>query len=402
MNGEKIKKTKTKVLPLLFLICFIYLLLLCSQTALAGPSTSLTISKIASDGKTVLAEKTVDYHWLMDEKNIPVLGDGTTHYYHQGPVFVDDEDEATEEKLRWNSEEDINVEDKDMGALQGNNLKDLCDLVGGMEAGDTIKIKAADGLSKTFAYENVYSYSQKEGPMVICWYKDGMYPDSGYSEGMRLVWFADTSTNPWGYHVFGNWDWHEAADAKYWYYYQSADEKYPTTTGLSVQNVAELIIYSSRSATEDSPQQASSLQSADTPAAEFTADTSSGYAPLTVRFVDCSSGSPSSWTWDFDDDGKTDSWAQNPSFTYDNPGTYSVGLIVGNASGEDKEIKSSYIKVYPAPSTEAAAETPADASAAQTSWISGNGANYLPLTVIIIIAVCVGAYLLIRRQKKSK
>ncbi len=37
----------------------------------------------------------------------------------------------------------------------------------------------------------------------------------------------------WGYHVFGNYDWHEAADPEYWYYYQSGGENYPTTTGLS-------------------------------------------------------------------------------------------------------------------------------------------------------------------------
>jgi len=381
------------------------LLLLYPPTALAGPSTSLTITKIASDGKTVLAEKTVDYHWLMDEKNIPVLGDGTTHYYHQGPVFVDDEDEATEEKLRWNSEEDTNVEDKDMGALQGNNLKDLCDLVGGMEAGDTIKIKAGDGLSKSFAYKNVYQYSKKEGPMVICWYKDGMYPDSGYSEGMRLVWFADTSTNPWGLHVFGNWDWHEAADAKYWYYYQSGSGKYPTTTGLSVQNVSELTIYSTRSATEDSPQQTPSQQSesADAPAAEFAVDIFLGYAPLTVKFTDSSGGLPSSWAWDFDNDGKTDSRAQNPSYTYYDPGTYSVSLTVSNASGTDKEIKTNFIKVDPVLSAEVSAEAPSpDDSVARTSGTTENKSSYIPIIIIVIIAVCIGVYLVIRKQKKLK
>jgi len=211
----------------------------------AAPTTSLTIKKLASDGSTVLVEKTVDYRWLMDPSNIPVLGDGTTHYYHQGPVFIDHPDEATEARLRWNPEEDTNVETKDMGALMGTNLKDLCDLVGGMAEGDKLKIRASDGFSKTYAYKNVYRYSEREGPMVICWYKDGQYPDTGFKDGMRLVWFADDSVNPWKWHVFGNWDWHEAADEEYWYYFHSGKEKYPTTTGLSVQNVAEIIIYSS-------------------------------------------------------------------------------------------------------------------------------------------------------------
>lgn len=212
------------------------------RVARAAPTTSITIKKMASDGSTVLAEKTVDYRWLMDPDNVPVLGDGTTHYYHQGPVFIDHPDEATEEMLRWNPGEDTNIETKDMGALKGTNVKDLCDLVGGMAAGDRLKIKASDGLSRTFAYKNVYQYSDREGPMVICWYKDGQFPDSGFSEGMRLIWFADISTNPWKMHVFGNWDWHEAADEDYWYYFQTGDRKYPTTTGLSIQSVSELII----------------------------------------------------------------------------------------------------------------------------------------------------------------
>jgi len=412
LNKYEIKKPGRRVLLSLTVMC-LFLILFCSQIAMAESSTSLTIKKLASDGETVLAEKTVDYQWLMDTDNISVLGDGTTHYYHQGPVFVDDQYEATEEKLRWNAKEDTNIEDKDMGALKGNNLKDLCDLVGGMSKGDTIKIKASDGLSKTFAYKNVYQYSKKEGPMVICWYKDGLYPDSGYTEGMRLVWFADTSNNPWGMHVFGNWDWHEAADAKYWYYYESSNEEYPTTTGLSVQNVSELTIYSTQAAIDSSAQQTSSQQTSapqskqttSAPVANFTTDIFSGNAPFTVKFMDKSSNSPSSWAWDFDNDGKTDSSAQNPSYSYENPGTYSVSLSVSNASGSDKEIKSDYIKVDLAASSEVSAEAPIEATPGDSSKPVENNfalSHYLPLIIILILAICIGVYLIIRRQKRDK
>ncbi len=58
-----------------------------------------------------------------------------------------------------------------------------------------------------------------------------MYPDSGYSDGMRLVWFADTGVNPWGIHAFGNYDWHESADSKYWYYYMRRRGKIPNNDG---------------------------------------------------------------------------------------------------------------------------------------------------------------------------
>ncbi|MBT8508667.1 hypothetical protein AZH53_09645 [Methanomicrobiaceae archaeon CYW5] len=214
-------------------------------------TTELTVTKLANDGVTVLDQQTVDIAYM--EANMPVYGDGVTHYYHQGPVFSDyPDDPAIEEMLRWNPDEDLNVKEKDMGAVKGTNVRDLCDLVGGMNEGEELLVVAEDGFSKPFAYENVYNYSSREGPMIISWYCDGLdaypapYPsDTGYWEGMRLVWLADDSTNPWGIHAFGNYDWYLAADeAYYYYYYGSATERYPTTTGLSVKVVAEIQILS--------------------------------------------------------------------------------------------------------------------------------------------------------------
>jgi len=227
-------------------ISLVLLLVACMPATAA--TTELHVVKYANDGTTVLGETTVSYQWMM--ANLPVLGDGTTHYYHQGPVFVDNADPETEELLRWNVPEDANVLEKDMGAVKGTNLKDLCDLVGGMNEGEIVRVKASDGMFKYFAYDNVYGYSSVEGPIGLTWYVDGLtsypghYPDTGYSDGMRLVWFADTSTNPWGVHALGNWDWHEAADPEYWYYYISGSEYYPTTTGLSVKYVSEIAIFS--------------------------------------------------------------------------------------------------------------------------------------------------------------
>jgi len=208
----------------------------------SAATTQVHIARYASDNVTVINETTVTYQWM--ETNLPVLGDGITHYYNQGPVFVDDTDPAREEQLRWNAAEDKNVQEKDMGAVKGTNLKDLCNLVGGMTPGDFVKIKADDGFSKTFAYENVYTPTSRQGPMVITWYHadEGYVPQ--YRTGMRLLFFADNSTNPWGIHAFGNSDWQKSASPEYWYYYQQGNEKYPTTTGLSVQSVSDILIYS--------------------------------------------------------------------------------------------------------------------------------------------------------------
>ncbi|MDD1698016.1 MAG: DUF3344 domain-containing protein, partial [Methanoregula sp.] len=219
-------------------LCFFIVIL-----PVSAATTQLHIVKYANDGTTILSEKTLTYQEM--ESSLPVLGDGLTHYYNQGPVFIDDPDPVMQEQLRWNPREDTNAfPEKDLGAVKGTDLKDLCNLAGGMSSGDTVKIKASDGFTKEFAYKNVYNPPSRQGPMVITWYKDGVYPDSGYAEGMKLVFFADTSVNPWGEHVFGNFDWHESADPQYWYYYQSGEQKYPTTTGLSAKYVSDIIIYS--------------------------------------------------------------------------------------------------------------------------------------------------------------
>jgi hypothetical protein len=204
-------------------------------SGVSAATTSLHIQKIDDRGR-IQSDKNVDYVWI--EANLPVLGDGVTHYYHQGPVFADTPDD------RWNPMEDRNILEKDMGAVKGTDLKDLCDLAGGMVPGDTVSLKAADGFSKIFAYQNVYNPSPRQGPMVITWYKEdeGYVPD--YRTGMRLVFFADTSVNPWGVHAFGNQDWHESADSSYYYFYVQGKERYPTTTGLSVQDVSEITIIS--------------------------------------------------------------------------------------------------------------------------------------------------------------
>jgi len=85
------------------------------------------------------------------------------------------------------------------------------------------------------------------------------------------------------------------------------------------------------------------------PVASFTGTPTSGNAPLTVQFTDTSINNPTSWAWDFDNNGTTDSTVRNPSYTYNNPGAYTVKLTVTNAGGSDSEVKSGYIMVSSAP-----------------------------------------------------
>ena len=79
--------------------------------------------------------------------------------------------------------------------------------------------------------------------------------------------------------------------------------------------------------------------------ADFTATPRSGYAPLTVQFNDYSSGTPTIWKWDFNNDGVVDSQVQNPTYTYQTPGVYSVKLKAQTTFLTNEITKSDYITV---------------------------------------------------------
>jgi len=93
------------------------------------------------------------------------------------------------------------------------------------------------------------------------------------------------------------------------------------------------------------------------PTADFTANVTSGDAPLAVLFTDASTGSPTSWVWDFGDN--TTSTDQNAIHTYMAAGTYSVNLTVKNTAGSDSEVKEDLVTV---------GETPSGIGLADTAW----------------------------------
>jgi PKD repeat protein len=101
----------------------------------------------------------------------------------------------------------------------------------------------------------------------------------------------------------------------------------------------------SQMADEADPYWTTTLYPYDAPFAEFFADITSGYSPLTVQFTDYSSNGVSYWEWDFDNDGFIDSYDQNPQWTYDDPGLYSVALKVTKDEETNTKIKYDYISV---------------------------------------------------------
>ena len=89
------------------------------------------------------------------------------------------------------------------------------------------------------------------------------------------------------------------------------------------------------------------LSPSGTPTADFSGSPVSGQAPLAVSFTDQSTGSPTSWSWDFGDGGT--STQQNPSHTYSAAGQYTVGLTATNSAGSNTASKTNYVTVSAAP-----------------------------------------------------
>jgi len=84
----------------------------------------------------------------------------------------------------------------------------------------------------------------------------------------------------------------------------------------------------------------------DGPSAAFSANATSGNSPLTVAFdSSTSTGSITTYQWDFNNDGTIDSTSANPTYTYSAIGTYSVKLTVSGPGGSNTQLKNAYITV---------------------------------------------------------
>lgn len=248
--------------------CIVFVLLGCAGCLFipvsAAPTSELHIVKLADNGTRILNETTVTGLWM--ESHLPVYGDGKTHYYHQGPVFAESKED------QWDPNETTNF--KDMGAVKGTAVKDLCEQVGGMVAGDEVMVKADDGYHVEFPYANIYTPEPRQGAIAVCWFngeesavgeRQGTgYPPDYYS-GMRLVFFADNTTNAGGQHVFGNADMRAVMPAESIHLF---DNLYPSTSGYTVKWVDEIRVY-----------QGGYQGSADALPKSFAAKTNESYAP---------------------------------------------------------------------------------------------------------------------------
>ena len=84
------------------------------------------------------------------------------------------------------------------------------------------------------------------------------------------------------------------------------------------------------------------------PVTEFTSNVTEVASGGYVAFTDLSTNTPTSWKWDFAGGTASDSVVQNPDRQFNTVGNFSVNLTATNDAGPDSEVKSNYIRVYPA------------------------------------------------------
>jgi len=169
--------------------------------------TSVTVKKVTTDG-TVISETSKTWEEL--RTGFDVIGDGKLIYAVQGPVMnslagTDESWDVNEEFPAAYTNTRFKVED----AVQGTSVKDLIDLVGGMEKGDLLRFTSADGLVTEFidGYAYIYDPKPEMGTMFLAWSRNGVDGPSGYDGMFRLFFTSNENTkDPEGYRVYSLYD----------------------------------------------------------------------------------------------------------------------------------------------------------------------------------------------------
>ncbi len=161
----------------------------------------------------------------------------------------------------------------------------------------------------------------------------------------------------------------------------------PSTTYLTLGNFNVELIATTANGCADTMTKPAFIQIADL-SANFQADVTQGCAPLAVNFQDLSMPGADIWQWDFGDGGT--STDQNPSYTFTQPGNYTVSLFAEDtvSNCDDLTTKTIYITVFPSPAVTISSSAPASCSlpfttsfqatsttATSYAWSFGDGSN---------------------------
>jgi len=179
-----------------------------------------------------------------------------------------------------------------------------------------------------------------------------IYSPSSPAAG-QVVYFTDTST---GSPTSWLWNFGDSATSTF----QNSSHSYATAASYTVA-----LTIANSSGSKSASQTVTVLPAF---AASFTYSPSSPAAGQAVQFTDTSTGSPTSWQWNFGDSAT--STIQNPTHTYAAAGSYWVNLII--TKGADSQSTSQMITVRPPGVITAASPSYADVSAAVSSAVSGD------------------------------
>ncbi len=137
------------------------------------------------------------------------------------------------------------------------------------------------------------------------------------------VQFSDKSTGS-----IAGWNWNFGDGSA-----NSTEQNPSHTYSVAGNFAATLTVTGTDGSTSSKSQSVTVTNAAQSVTASFSANPSSGQAPLTVQFTDQSSGPVSSWSWNFGD-GSSSSTAQNPSHTYSGVGSFTATLTVTGSGGQ--------------------------------------------------------------------
>jgi len=153
-------------------------------------------------------------------------------------------------------------------------------------------------------------------------------PSAGYAP--LSVRFVDAST---GSPASWNWSFGDGT----WFNTSTLTLKSPTYVYSSPGTYnAQLVACNAAGCNTTAPKKTISVNLLAPPIVKFVNSPSAGYAPLSVRFVDASTGSPSSWNWSFGDGtwfNTSTVTLKSPTYVYSSPGTYNAQLVACNAAG---------------------------------------------------------------------
>lgn len=224
--------------------------------------------------------------------------------------------------------------------------------VGGSRAADVVSGAAAPNQALGSRIYNTTGIAATTGTItlnhsLICEFTyvpaTGLYP--GFVGTPRTgpvgqqVSFTDQSytSDPGG---ITSWQWDIDGDSVPDYFTQNCQHTYTTEGFKTVSLTVTSNLFGAQTLTR------TNYIAIDPVDADFTFSVQPAYL---VLFTDTSTGNPTSWVWDFENDGIPDATVQNPAFVYPGPGQYTCKLTVADAFSTDFVTKTIGIGIVPLP-----------------------------------------------------